>query len=80
MYGVSVARSLMKIEASDKDPCSSVFQMDGFISDSNYVAKKITMVLYINGMNYPWNAISTQENYGIKDYYFIFSVYFSTLS
>nr|XP_028946194.1 LOW QUALITY PROTEIN: DNA mismatch repair protein MLH1 [Malus domestica] len=48
VYGVSVARSLMTIEASDKDPSSSVFQMDGFISDSNYVAKKITMVLYIN--------------------------------
>ncbi|KAM2565269.1 hypothetical protein TB1_007919 [Malus domestica] len=44
VYVVSVARNLMKIEASDKDPCSSVFQMDGFISDSNYVAKKMTMI------------------------------------
>ncbi|XP_048424037.1 DNA mismatch repair protein MLH1-like [Pyrus x bretschneideri] len=37
-----------EMEASDKDPSSSVFQMDGFISDSNYVAKKMTMVLFIN--------------------------------
>ncbi|KAK9929677.1 hypothetical protein M0R45_026766 [Rubus argutus] len=48
VYGVSVARSLMKVEALDKDPSSSVFQMDGFISNSDYVAKKITMVLFIN--------------------------------
>ncbi|XP_008218934.1 PREDICTED: DNA mismatch repair protein MLH1 isoform X1 [Prunus mume] len=48
VYGVSVARCLMKVEALDKDPSSSVFQMEGFISNSNYVAKKITMVLFIN--------------------------------
>ncbi|XP_062028201.1 DNA mismatch repair protein MLH1-like [Rosa rugosa] len=48
VYGVSVARSLMKVEALDNDPSSSVFQMDGFISNSEYVAKKITMVLFIN--------------------------------
>ena len=39
----------MQIEASDEDPSSSIFKMDGFISNSNYVAKKITMVLFING-------------------------------
>ncbi|KAF7123256.1 hypothetical protein RHSIM_Rhsim12G0006000 [Rhododendron simsii] len=50
VYGVSVARNLMTIEASDDDPSSSVFKMDGFISNSNYIAKKITMVLFINGM------------------------------
>ncbi|KAH7833211.1 hypothetical protein Vadar_004148 [Vaccinium darrowii] len=49
VYGVSVARNLMTIEASDDDPSSSVFKMDGFISNSNYIAKKITMVLFING-------------------------------
>ncbi|KAB1204751.1 DNA mismatch repair protein MLH1 [Morella rubra] len=48
VYGMSVARSLIKVETSDNDPSSSVFKMDGFISDSNYVAKKITMVLFIN--------------------------------
>ncbi|KAF7146846.1 hypothetical protein RHSIM_Rhsim03G0213900 [Rhododendron simsii] len=48
VYGVSVARNLMTIEASDDDPSSSVFKMDGFISNSNYIAKKITMVLFIN--------------------------------
>lgn len=48
VYGVSVARSLMKIEASDTNPSTSVFEMDGFISDSNYCAKKTTMVLFIN--------------------------------
>lgn len=47
VYGVSVARNLMKIEAAENDP-SSIFKMDGFISNSNYVAKKITMVLFIN--------------------------------
>ncbi|XP_058194715.1 DNA mismatch repair protein MLH1 isoform X3 [Rhododendron vialii] len=49
VYGVSVARNLMSIEVSDDDPSSSVFKMDGFISNSNYIAKKITMVLFING-------------------------------
>lgn len=51
VYGVTVASNLVKIEASDS--CSnSVFNMDGFISNSNYVAKKMTMVLFINGICY----------------------------
>lgn len=49
VLGVSVARNLMKIKSSDNDPSSSVFKMDGYISNSNYLAKKITMVLFING-------------------------------
>ncbi|XP_038681486.1 DNA mismatch repair protein MLH1 isoform X2 [Tripterygium wilfordii] len=48
VYGVSVALNLMKVEASENDPSSAVFEMDGLISDLNYVAKKITMVLFIN--------------------------------
>lgn len=48
VYGVSVARNLIKVETSDDDPSSSMFNMKGFISNSNYVAKKITMVLFIN--------------------------------
>ncbi|KAK4490027.1 hypothetical protein RD792_000681 [Penstemon davidsonii] len=48
VYGLSVAQNLMKIEASDSDPSSSIFEMHGFISNSNYYAKKITMVLFIN--------------------------------
>ncbi|XWS24755.1 hypothetical protein CRYUN_Cryun27aG0011000 [Craigia yunnanensis] len=48
VYGLLVAHNLIKIEASDNDPSSSVFEMDGFISNSNYVAKKTTMVLFIN--------------------------------
>ncbi|KAJ6291607.1 hypothetical protein OIU76_023647 [Salix suchowensis] len=48
VYGVSVALNLMKIEIPDSDPSSSVFEMDGLISNSNYVAKKTTMVLFIN--------------------------------
>ncbi|KAJ8539968.1 hypothetical protein K7X08_026357 [Anisodus acutangulus] len=48
VYGVSVARNLIKIEVSDTGPSNSVFKMDGFISNSNYIAKKITMVLFIN--------------------------------
>ncbi|XP_020538956.1 DNA mismatch repair protein MLH1 isoform X2 [Jatropha curcas] len=48
VYGVSVARNVMKIEVSDSNPSSSVFDMNGFISDANYTAKKTTMVLFIN--------------------------------
>ncbi|CAH9082459.1 unnamed protein product [Cuscuta epithymum] len=48
VYGVSVSRNLIKISVSDNDPSSSVFEMDGLISNANYVAKKITMVLFIN--------------------------------
>ncbi|KAI3767573.1 hypothetical protein L2E82_17796 [Cichorium intybus] len=48
VYGVSVARSLINIDASDDNPSSSVFEMEGFISDSNYTSKKTTMVLFIN--------------------------------
>ncbi|KAI9074670.1 hypothetical protein K1719_043386 [Acacia pycnantha] len=48
VYGVSVARNLMEIEASDDDPSSSPFEMHGFISNADYAAKKITMVLFIN--------------------------------
>lgn len=42
----------MEIEAADHDVSSSIFKMDGFISNSNYIAKKTTMVLFINGMDY----------------------------
>ncbi|CAL5358565.1 unnamed protein product [Camellia sinensis] len=56
VYGVSVARNLMKIEVSDDDPSSSVFEMDGFISNSNYVAKKITMVHFINAIEIVYAA------------------------
>ena len=52
VFGVSVAHNLMKIEAADDDVSRSVFEMDGFISNSNYIAKKTTMVLFINGMHY----------------------------
>ena len=55
VYGVSVARCLMKIEAANDDISSSVFEMDGFISNSNYIAKKTTMVLFINGMHYQYH-------------------------
>ena len=48
VFGVSVAHNLMKIEAADDDVSSSVFEMNGFISNSNYIAKKTTMVLFIN--------------------------------
>ncbi|GER27566.1 DNA mismatch repair protein MLH1 [Striga asiatica] len=48
VYGISVAQNLMKVEVLGDDPSSSVFEMEGFISNSNYAAKKITMVLFIN--------------------------------
>lgn len=52
VYGASVARNLMKIVVSGNDEVCSDFKMDGLISNSNYVAKKITMVLFINGIAY----------------------------
>ncbi|XP_020531791.1 DNA mismatch repair protein MLH1 isoform X1 [Amborella trichopoda] len=48
VYGLAVARDLMEITASDDDPSRSIFNMNGFISNANYIAKKTTMVLYIN--------------------------------
>ncbi|KAI3872153.1 hypothetical protein MKW98_011645 [Papaver atlanticum] len=48
IYGVSVARDLMEVTALDDDQSGSVFKMHGYISNSNYSAKKITMVLFIN--------------------------------
>lgn len=56
VYGVSVAHNLLEVEASDNDPSSSVFQMSGLISNCNFVAKKTTMVLFINGMYHSYNA------------------------
>lgn len=56
VYGVSVARCLMKIEATDDDISGSVFEMEGFISNSNYIAKKTTMVLFINGTQYLYHV------------------------
>lgn len=48
MYGSSVARELIPIEASDDDAARSRFKMGGFISSANYSAKKTIMVLFIN--------------------------------
>jgi DNA mismatch repair protein MLH1 len=51
VYGASVVRDLMEIEVSDENAGDAVFKMDGYISNANYVAKKITMILFINGRN-----------------------------
>ncbi|XP_065039683.1 DNA mismatch repair protein MLH1 isoform X2 [Musa acuminata AAA Group] len=48
IYGISVARDLMEITVSDDNPSRSIFEMNGFISNANYTAKKTTMVLFIN--------------------------------
>ncbi|CAO1943126.1 unnamed protein product [Urochloa humidicola] len=48
VYGASVVRDLMEIEVSDDNVGDAVFKMDGYISNANYVAKKITMILFIN--------------------------------
>ncbi|KAH0470131.1 hypothetical protein IEQ34_001689 [Dendrobium chrysotoxum] len=50
VYGMPIARDLMEIGASDNNPTRSVFEMDGFISSANYMAKKTTMVLFINAL------------------------------
>jgi DNA mismatch repair protein MLH1 len=39
----------MEIEVSDENTVDEIFRMDGFISNANYVAKKTTMILFING-------------------------------
>ncbi|KAF3445400.1 hypothetical protein FNV43_RR10576 [Rhamnella rubrinervis] len=57
VYGVSVAQSLMEVEASDDDPSSSVFQMGGLISNFSFAAKKTTMVLFINDRLVDWTAL-----------------------
>jgi hypothetical protein len=51
VYGVSAAHNLIEVEASDNDPSSSLFEMKGYVSNANYAAKKITMVLFINGIH-----------------------------
>ncbi|XP_004499581.1 DNA mismatch repair protein MLH1 [Cicer arietinum] len=57
VYGVSAARNLVKVEASDNDPSSSLFEMHGYVSNANYAAKKITMVLFINDRLVEWSAL-----------------------
>lgn len=52
VYGVSVAKNLMKVEVSSCDSSVCTFDMDGYISNSNYVAKKIILVLFINGEDF----------------------------
>ncbi|XP_024963412.1 DNA mismatch repair protein MLH1 isoform X2 [Cynara cardunculus var. scolymus] len=63
VYGASVANNLIKIEASDANPSSSVFEMDGHISDPNYSSKKTTMVLFINVVSTYWllKPIDTED-------------------
>ncbi|KAF9608535.1 hypothetical protein IFM89_009901 [Coptis chinensis] len=48
IYGASVSRDLMEVTASENDSSSLIFNMHGYISNSNYIAKKMTMVLFIN--------------------------------
>ncbi|VAI71062.1 unnamed protein product [Triticum turgidum subsp. durum] len=48
VYGASVVRDLMEIQVSDENAVDEIFKMDGFISNANYVAKKTTMILFIN--------------------------------
>lgn len=50
VYGVSVVRDLMEIQVSDENAVDEIFKMDGFISNANYVAKKTTMIIFINGI------------------------------
>ena len=50
VYGDLVVRDLMEIQISDENAVDEIFKMDGFISNANYVAKKTTMILFINGI------------------------------
>lgn len=51
VYGACVVRDLMEIEVSDENATDTIFKMDGYVSNANYVAKKTTMILFINGTN-----------------------------
>lgn len=57
VYGVSAAHNLIEVQASDNDPSSSIFEMHGYVSNANYAAKKITMVLFINDRLVEWSAL-----------------------
>ncbi|XP_010543732.1 PREDICTED: DNA mismatch repair protein MLH1 [Tarenaya hassleriana] len=48
VYGVSVAKNLMEVEISCSDASGCVFEMEGYVSNLNYIAKKTTLVLFIN--------------------------------
>ena len=48
VYGISIAHDLLEITVSDDNPARSIFKMDGFISNANYMAKKTTMMLFNN--------------------------------
>ncbi|KMZ57672.1 hypothetical protein ZOSMA_83G00490 [Zostera marina] len=48
VFGVSVSHDILEITASDDNPDRSVFKLNGFVSNANYIAKKTTMVLFIN--------------------------------
>lgn len=52
VYGVSVAKNLIKVEISSCATSGCAFDMQGFISNSNYVAKKTILVLFINGEDF----------------------------
>ncbi|XP_058744290.1 DNA mismatch repair protein MLH1-like [Vicia villosa] len=57
VYGVSAARNLVEVKASDDAPSSSVFELNGYVSNANYAAKKTTMVLFINDSLVEWFAM-----------------------
>lgn len=80
VYGVSVARNLIKIDASDSDSSNSVFSMDGFISNSNYIAKKTIMVLFINGMYLLLDSWSINFNLVLKILFSSVIIWFQVFS
>ncbi|CAL0301778.1 unnamed protein product [Lupinus luteus] len=41
----------MEIEDADTSSSTSVFEMHGFISNATYTAKKMTMIIFINGQD-----------------------------
>lgn len=52
VYGVSVAKNLIKVEVSSGESSGCAFDMEGFVSNSNYVSKKTILVLFINGEDF----------------------------
>ncbi|KAM1096339.1 hypothetical protein ACFX19_014139 [Malus domestica] len=58
--------SLMKVDASGKDPSSSVFKMDGFISDSNDFDEELMYQQVLRRFAY-FNAIQISEPAPLKE-------------
>ncbi|OIV95526.1 hypothetical protein TanjilG_11110 [Lupinus angustifolius] len=56
-YGIAVAGCLKEINVADSNPSPAVFEMQGFMSNATYAAKKMIMILFINDRLVEWSAL-----------------------